>query len=791
MAGLGLLNFERLKKSISVVFRFCTAFKIGAVLSVCLWSTLASTMAQTGSVRGFVYDEQNGEPILYTNVVLEDINKGTSTNENGLFVLDDVPAGKHTLRCTYIGYDTARKTIQVKGNQVTNVNLYLNESRLKLEQVEIQDSKEERINNVEISKTKVSPTDVARIPAFGGEPDFAQYLQVVPGVVFSGDQGGNFYIRGGTPVQNKVVMDGMTIFNPFHSIGLFSVFDMAYIRNADIYTGGFNAEYGNRISAIVDLQTKDGNKQYFSGEVSGSPFTSKIQVEGPIKEFEKGQGSISYLFNTRISYLNETSPGLYSYADSNGLPYQFQDFYGNVTFTGANGSSAKLFGFSFNDQVNFQGVAEYDWNATGAGTELLLLPSASSNTIKANFAFSSYDITEDRAGSPPRKSSISNFQAGLDFNYYPGDDIIKYGLDISGNRTNTEITNQVGRTISQEQFTTRLAGFGRYKKKLGDLIIDPSLRVQLFASFQEVRLEPRFSTKYNFTENFRVKAAGGLYSQDLMSSRSERDVVNLFYGFLSAPSNLPDQFNGQGVDSRLQSSRHLIAGFEADLTPNLFMEVEGYIKDFTQLTDINRNKIYSDDPENQDKPATQRKSFIVEEGQAYGIDFNARYNKTPYYFKLVYSLAYNERTGEQVSYNPHWDRRHNLNAVGTYQFGKLNNWELSLRWNLGSGFPFTQTQGFYENMRMQQNGATTNIKRQNGQLGIIYDDLNGGRLPYYHRLDASLKKAWQLSPNQKLQATLSVINTYNRNNVFYFDRVEYKRVNQLPILPSLSFSYEF
>ena len=730
-------------------------------------------------------------PFLYTNVILEDLDRGTSTNENGLFVLDDVPAGKHTLRCTYLGYDTTRKTIRVKGKQVTNVNLYLEESRLELETVEIRDQKQERINNVQISKTQVSPADVARIPTIGGQPDFAQYLQVVPGVVLSGDQGGSFFIRGGTPVQNKVIMDGMTIFNPFHSIGLFSVFDMDYIRSADIYTAGFNAEYGNRISAIIDLQTKDGNKRFFSGEVSGSPFTSKVQLEGPIKSFEKGKGSLSYLFNTRISYLNETSPALYSYADSNGLPYQFQDFYGKLTWTGANGSNASLFGFNFNDKVNFRQVATYEWNATGVGTELLLLPSGSSNTIKANFAFSSYDITEDRPDNEPRNSSIRNFQAGLDFNYYPGEDVIKYGIDISGNRTELTFTNQVGREITQTQFTTRLAGYGRYKKKLGDLIIDPSLRAQVFASVQEVRLEPRLSVKYNFTNDLRVKAAAGLYSQDLMSARSDRDVVNLFYGFLSAPAELQDRFNGRQVNSRLQSSQHLVGGFEADVSENLIMEVEGYIKDFTQLTDINRNKIFEDNQDNQDKPAYQRKDFIVEEGQAYGIDFNARYSKGSIFGKLVYSLTFNERFDGRQTYRPHWDRRHNLNAVGTYKFGRFNDWELSLRWNLGSGFPFTQTQGFYENLRLLQNGANTNIKKANGDLGIIYDDLNEGRLPAYHRLDASLKKTWQLAPHQQFQATLSVINAYNRQNVFFFDRVRFERVNQLPVLPSIAFSYQF
>ena len=764
---------------------------IGLLLTALIGSGHYAHGQKTGKVRGFVYDKQTGEPILYTNVLVEGTGIGTSTDDNGLFVIDNVPAGEQTLVCTYVGYDTARKKVNVRKGKVKNVNLYLNKTTFRMEEVEIWDRKSEKQKKVRISETKVSPKQVEKIPAIGGEPDFAQYLQVLPGVIFSGDQGGNFYIRGGTPVQNKVVMDGMTIYNPFHSIGLFSVFDMDYIRNVDVYTGGFNAEYGNRISAIMDIQTKDGNKKFISGEISGSPFTSKVQVEGPIKKFEQGEGGISFLFNSRVSYLNETSPALYDYADTNGLPFQFQDFYGKVTFTGADGSNAKFFGFNFNDKVNFRQTATYDWNATGVGTQFLLLPSSSSNTIEGNFAYSDYEITENLPDEKPRFSFINGFETGLDFNYYPGDDEVKYGLDISGFKTEFQYFNSVDRKINQTQFTTQIAGYVRYKKVLGDFVLDPSLRLQYYSSVQEVSPEPRLGVKYNITDFLRFKAAGGLYSQNLMSARSERDVVNLFYGFLSAPDDLPNEFNGEEVTSRLQKAQHAIAGFEADIGRHVSLEVEGYFKDFTQLTDINRNKIFEDRPDNQDKPARLREDFIVETGEAYGIDLNAKYDKKPFYFWAVYSLGFNERFDGRMKYEPHWDRRHNVNLLGTYQFGKRNTWEFSVRWNLGSGFPFTKTQGFYENMNFRENGVKTDIRKANGDLGIIYDDLNEGRLPYYHRLDASVKKYWQLSPHQRLEITASVINIYNRKNIFYFDRVRYQRVNQLPILPSLSVNYQF
>ena len=126
----------------------------------------------------------------------------------------------------------------------------------------------------------------------------------------------------------------------------------------------------------------------------------------------------------------------------------------------------------------------------------------------------------------------------------------------------------------------------------------------------------------------------------------------------------------------------------------------------------------------------------------------------------------------------------------TYKFGKQASWKVDVRWNLGSGFPFTQTQGFYENLPFSQ-GINTNYIIENGEIGIVYADLNEGRLPYYHRLDISLSKTIEISKNTVLEITSSVTNAYNRENIFYFNRVKHERVNQLPLLPSAGISLKF
>jgi hypothetical protein len=142
-----------------------------------------------------------------------------------------------------------------------------------------------------------------------------------------------------------------------------------------------------------------------------------------------------------------------------------------------------------------------------------------------------------------------------------------------------------------------------------------------------------------------------------------------------------------------------------------------------------------------------------------------------------------------MHYVPVYDRRHNVNIIGTYLFGKKSSWEFDARYNFGSGFPFTQTQGFYERLNFGDMGG--NYTNTNGDLGILYGDYNQGRLPFYSRLDLSLKKVFFLGRYTKLEATVSVTNALNQENIFYFDRVTYTRVNQLPIMPSIGISFTF
>ena len=752
--------------------------------------------AQNGTIRGFVHDKGNGEPIIFTNVILKGTTLGAATDVNGYYSITKVPPGTHTLMVTYLGYDTLYKEVTVARDQIITEKLFIRKSAIQIREFEVSGAKQEAQDHVRMGVTKLTPRQIERMPAVGGEADLAQYIQVVPGVIFTGDQGGQLYVRGGSPIMNKVMLDGMVLYNPFHSIGLFSVFDNDIIRNADIHTAGFNAEHGGRVSSVMDITTRDGNRTRFGGKVGASTFGAKAMLEGPLKrQTEPGEGSSSFLLNFRNSYLNESSKLFYSYVDTAGLPFRFTDIYGKLSFNGASGSKFNLFGFNFNDGVDYQGVSDLGWNNWGAGTNFVLVPSGSAVLIDGVFSLSNYTLELQEAGLAPRRSEIAGFNGGLNFKLFNGDDEARYGVEVLGFRTDFQFFNSLGREYRQEQNTTEIAGYFNYRKKLKNVVIDPGIRLHYYASLSVANVEPRLGFKWNLTDDLRFKAAAGRYSQNLVATNTDRDVVNLFYGFLSSPDDLPRTLttaNGtvRDIKDPLQRANHYLAGVEYDLTKNLTANFEVYFKDFRQVTNLNRNKLFEDTPEFADEPDELKKDFIVETGKAYGADLQLKYEKGTTFIWAVYSYTFVDRFDGIQEYNPIWDRRHNVNLLVSRAFGKFDSWKANVRWNFGSGFPFTQTQGFYGSIPFNGD-INTDIVTSNADLTTIFGPLNQGRLPTYHRLDVGVTKRWKLDENRVIEMDLSVTNAYDRQNIFYFDRARFQRVDQLPLLPSAGVSYRF
>ncbi|MDA0714316.1 MAG: TonB-dependent receptor [Bacteroidetes bacterium] len=757
-----------------------------------------SALAQNGTVRGFVYEKTNGEPIIFTNVFLKGTSLGAATDVNGFYQITKVPEGNYTLMVTYLGYDTLKKSITVPKNGLVTESLYLTQSSINISEVVISAEKQEALTQVQVSVEKITPKEIKSLPSQGGEADLAQYLQVLPGVIFTGDQGGQLYIRGGSPVQNKVLLDGMIIYNPFHSIGLFSVFDTDIMRNADVYSGGFNAEYGGRISSVMDITTRDGNKSRTTGKLSATTFGAKALIEGPLKKLDQsGGGSSSFIFSAKQSYLDVTSESLYPWVnDGDGLPFVYRDLYGKVSLNSENGSKLNFFGFNFTDQVTYQKVSELSWDTYGGGANFVLIPGKTPTLIEGNFAYSSYSINLDEQNLPPRSSDVNSFNMGLNFKYFSGDNEFKYGFEVIGVTTDFSFFNNLNFLTEQRENTTEMAGFFSYKLKAKRLILEPSIRAHYYSAFGELSFEPRLGFKYNVTDDIRLKGAGGIYSQNLIAANSDRDVVNLFYGFLTGPDNLQDTFLEEDgtvseVTSNLQKATHGIVGVEWDLNRYLELNVEGYIKYFNQLVNTNRNKIFEDNVANRELPDEFKKDFIIETGTSQGVDVVLKYKRKSYDLWAVYSYQKSDRWDGVRSYVPVFDRRHNVNLIASYRWGENESWESSVRWNFGSGLPFTPNQGFSQSIGFEDGIYSDYITENPDNVFSILGELNSSRLTDYHRLDWNIKKTIEIKEFQTMEVTAGVTNIYDRRNIFYIARETTEEVYQLPILPSLGVNWTF
>ena len=335
----------------------------------------SSAFTQNLTVRGFVYDQSNGEPMGYEKVKIlttdSTIIAGAITDLNGFFQIPKLKKDKYILKISNLKYESAYQNIDFNnGKNIIDVKfeLRLLQGVQEFEEVKVSAESKTKRTQIEISKLKLSKEGLERIPSYGAENDIVGAFSVTPGVITTGDQGGQLYVRGGTPIQNKILLDGMTIYNPFHSIGFFSVFETELIKNVDIYTGGFEAKYGGRISSIMDITYRDGNRKNFAGKVSASPFLAKMVLEGPMGE-KKGDSprAGSYILSAKHSLLDYTSKELYGNVnEGNGLPFNFTDLYGKMTFTGDGGSKFSAFAFHNRDSVNYS-VADLNWQSSGGG----------------------------------------------------------------------------------------------------------------------------------------------------------------------------------------------------------------------------------------------------------------------------------------------------------------------------------------------------------------------------------------------------------------------------------------
>jgi len=739
--------------------------------------------------KGNVVDKATYKPVIGAHIYLKDGRSGSSTDENGFFQILNLNPSIYIFYFSAIGYKTDSVKIDLTKNSFIERTLELKKVTVEIDQLVISDIKEREKTETGIAMHHISPLQISKLPGYGANPDLAQYLQMLPGIIQTGDQGGQLYIRGGSPSMNKFLVDGITVYNPMHSMGLFSVVPSGILESADIYTGGFGASYSGAIASVMNITTKTGNPFSLKANYTIDPFQTSVLAEGPLIKKKKGKEFyLSYILSGRKSLIDQTASYL-PYIDSIGIPFSFEDLFGKLSLRGGTGNKLDLIFMKNSDKVIYPGLVDMNWKFYGGGIRATIFPITSKIQMSPYVFYSAYKNDYNHSDQNPSHSYINGFQLGIKFRYIHNYDHFDYGFEAIGNETNTIVSNNYNLQVKQKDFTTDLRFFAEYQKHLGRFIFEGGVNGIYYGSLNYFSPEPRLRVKFQLNDMTSIKIASGLYSQNLMTSHSDRDIVNFFYGFLSSPANLQEVYLGRNIHDRTQKSRHLVLGLETTAFKSINISSEAYLIDYNQLINVNRNRYYQDNEDNATRPEYLKKEFIIEEGVSYGADFQIKYTNSKTQILLVYSISKSMHQDEVMSYVPHYDRRHSFNILLYRSFGRKNSWEFSSKWNFGTGFPFTQIEGYYEEIDPYESKDVYQVNRLNGDLGILLAEYNQGRLPHYHRLDVNLRKRLTFSWGT-IQLVASIINVYNRKNLFYIDRITRKTAYQLPVLPTIGFIYK-
>lgn len=728
--------------------------------------SLSSILAQnTGTLRGNVSDSLSGEVLPFANILLEGTFLGASADLNGNFIIAGIPSGKKYLaKISYLGYNTQIVPVLVETNQITNLRVSLSPETIRLQEIEKIGDKYDKPNETDLSLQRLSIREIEYLPQ-GVETDIFRSLQFLPGVKSTGDVSARYYVRGGNTNQNLVLFNGVSVYNPFHALGLFSIIDPEIINALEFFKGGFAADYGGRVSSVLNLVTKNGNQNRYSANATLSFLTVKASVEGPLPIG-------SFIISARKSTFNQTLKKFLNYKEA---PFDFHDvsFKFNYSSPGNKGlTKLSIHGFNSLDNLlnEFPDEAAYKWTNNIYGAYLFQEWDYVPIYSETNLSYSGFygEVIPNQSLVKPRNNTVDDITLRSDVTYISDSrDEIKVGYSIKSVKTDLQFENLKGAQTSLTKKALQIALYGKYRLlRWEDLGVDIGSRINVL-TLSEQRgslFEPRIGLTYRLFPWLALKGAWGIYTQDLITLTNENEVISLFEPWVIIPNYLEPL-----------EAIHYIAGIEFDGIQNFTFSIEAYYKALHNTAEINEDKTLSTDPD-----------FVQGSGEAYGSEYLMRYLTSNIQATASYSLSWAYKTVDDwVSY-PKYDIRHSVTFNFTYSF--WDNWQTSVSWFFNSGLPFTQIVGYYDKLYI---GDLFNLGGLYGNYVpfTLLGDQNLGRLPNYHRLDFNISKRFNLS-FADITLSFNILNVYNRQNIFYFDRKTGEQVNMLPMLPTATLKIE-
>ena len=713
---------------------------------------------EVGNFRGTITDSTTGEALAFANVFIKENSIGTSTNKRGNFLIIGLPANKtYNVTISYIGYIKKTLDIKIKPGKITQVDVQLVPVNIELQAVEKIGEKIIRKNETNIGLQTLTIKQLEVMPK-GVETDVLRSLQYLSGVRTTGDVSARYYVRGGTGDENLVMLNGIPIYNPFHALGLFSVIDPDMINSVEFYKGGFTAEYGGRLSSVLDITTKNGNQMNYDMAAEASYLTGKTLIEGPIPH-----GSFILTarksFSTGIlkKFLNDQNVPIDFYDASFKLNYSNPEFLSNGRFL--------LFGFLSGDNINYDdpGREDFNWNNNLLGFEWLQVYDVPLYS-RLGLSLSNFNgkINPNNSDIKPKENKVNDVNLSFDItNVFESKDELGVGFNFKALSTKLFLLNNQGVPTDLDEFGGNFCVYGNYKfLRFENFGADIGTRYNLTGVSKNGGgiAEPRISMTYRPVPLFALKAAWGIYMQEVSTISDENEVINLFEPWIITPEYLEPS-----------TAIHYVIGTEVNLSALSTIEIEGYYKIVHNLPIVNLNKVFSFDPD-----------LIAGRGESYGWEFSYKYVTPAISILTSYTLSWAYRSIGDYLYYPRYDSRNAVNLSLAYDFG--SGWQASAVWSFNTGLPFTPLAGYYDKYYPDGIGGEW-YSDDYFKSFLILGDKNIERLPDYHRLDLSLSKSFQIG-FLNLGIDVSVINVYNRKNIFYFKRETGEIVNMLPILPT-------
>ena len=774
------------------------------LLSFCF---VSQVFAQKITISGTVRDASSGESLIGASAfVTADPSLGTITNEYGFYSITVPATDSVALTFSYVGFSDQERTVAARTDRTLNIELG---TGVELQTVEVKaDSYQEQLGSTEMSVETIKPAEAKVIPVLLGESDILKTIQLKPGIPSGSEGTTGLFVRGGASDQNLILLDEAVVYNPNHLFGFFSTFNTDAVKDLKLYKGGFPAQYGGRLSSVIDVKLKEGNNKKFSGTGGIGLISSRLTLEGPI-----GGERTSFIVSGRRTYVDlitrQVNRAMEDDPDFNPIPdYFFYDLNTKINHKFSDKDRIYLSGYFGRDRFGFNGDFfdfNFDWgNLTG--------------TVRWNHVFSPKLFANTTFTASDYRYEIANRITG--FNFSIDSKIVDQNLktDFYYAASNTH-TLRYGAQITNHQFTVgRFRGgsddgsieftagseldgveFGAY---LGDewtasdrLKINYGFRVSGFTNDGTTYFgwEPRVASVYSVSDNFSVKGSYARMYQyvHLISSSGISLPTDVWYPSTEAVKpEISDQV-AVGYSTLLGNS-------------GLFFTNEYYYKRLQNQIDFvdGASLVVNDNLEAE---------FAFGEGEAYGAEFSIERREGKIRGWIGYTLARvtrgnfrpvdeNRIFGEGLGFfAPRYDRRHDLSIVGIYEINPRLTFTTSfvygsgdLSWLPTGRFSFQDVEG-----------------AEFSSVVPVYADRNNVRLAPYHRWDVGLVIKFFPKWGES-DLTLSVVNVYDRRNAFFVflepefreitvgdqtfevpERVAANQVSLFPLLPSFTYNFKF